>query len=95
VLGHDPAHQGFVRSYMGLPGNTQLSVGVRRIGALGDVGVPGYVEADLRFAWQPRPDLEVSLVGQNLLHARHAEASQPPMLEIPRRAYVGLRWTFR
>ena len=95
VVGHDPAHQWFVRSYMDLPGNTQLYVGVRRIGALGDVGVPGYVEADMRLGWQVRPDLEVSLAGQNLLHARHAEAREPPTREIPRQGYLGLRWTFR
>ena len=62
---------------------------------IGDVGVPGYVEADLRAAWQLSRDFEVSLAGQNLLHARHAEASQPPIAEIPRQAYLGLRWTFR
>jgi iron complex outermembrane receptor protein len=95
VLGHDPAHQWFLRSYMDLPGNTELYMGLRRIGALADVGVPGYVEADLRVAWQVRPDFQVSLAGQNLLHARHAEASQPPIHEIPRQAYLGLRWTFQ
>jgi len=95
VLGHDPAHQWFLRSYMDLPGNTELYIGLRRIGALADVGVPGYVEADVRVAWQVRPDLQVSLAGQNLLHARHAEASQPPIQEIPRQAYLGLRWTFQ
>src|SRR2546427_12775310 len=32
-----------------------------------------YGELDLRVAWQPVGALELSLVGQNLLHARHAE----------------------
>ena len=33
VLGHDPDYQYFLRSYMDLPHNTQLYVGLRDIGA--------------------------------------------------------------
>jgi hypothetical protein len=35
-------------------------------------------------------------VGQNLVHAYHAEGSQPsqPIHEIPRSWYAGVRWKF-
>ena len=95
VVGHDPANQWFLRSYMDLPRNTELYAAVRRVAARGDIGVPAYVEADLRFAWHVRPDLELALTGQNLVHARHAEASQPPIHEIPRNVYLEARWSFR
>jgi iron complex outermembrane receptor protein len=94
VLGHDPSHQVFLRSYMDLPGNAELYVGLRQIGSLSDVGVPSYCEADVRIGVHVTPGIELSLAGLNLLHARHAEASGPPIQEIPRSVYAGVRWTF-
>jgi iron complex outermembrane receptor protein len=94
VLGHDPRHQVFVHSYMDVAPNTQLYVGLRQIASLPDVGVPSYVEADVRLAWRATPKLELSIAGLNLVHERHAEATGPPIQEIPRSAYVGARWSF-
>lgn len=94
VLGHDPAHQWFVRSYVDLPHNVQLFTALRKIGSLEDVGVPGYLEAELRLAWRATRDLELSIAGLDLLHERHAEASAPPVYEIPRRVRAMVRWTF-
>jgi iron complex outermembrane receptor protein len=94
VLGHDPGHQVFVNSYMDLPRNTTLYVGLRQVARLDDVGVPSYFEANVRLGWQVTPALELSLAGQSLVHARHAEATQPPIHEIPRNVYVGARWSF-
>ena len=94
VLGHDPGHQAFLRSFMDLPNNVELYVGLRQIGKLADVGVPSYVEADVRIGWHVTPQLELSVAGQNLVHARHAEASQPPIFEIPRSVFAGIRWSF-
>jgi len=94
VLGHDPNYQYFLRSYMDLPYNTQLYVGLRYIGALPDVRVGSYFEADAKLSWQVTRNLELSLNGSNLVHAFHAEASEPPIHEIPRNFYFGLRWSF-
>jgi iron complex outermembrane receptor protein len=94
VLGHDPGHQVFVHSYMDVAPNVQLYVALRQVGALSDVAVPSYFEADLRLAWRVRPDLELSIAGYNLVHARHAEATGPPIQEIPRSGYVEARWSF-
>ena len=35
--------------------------------------MPGYTAVDARLAWRPRLGLEISLTGQNLFGARHAE----------------------
>ena len=45
----------------------------RYVGGLSDLGIPAYVSLDLRLAWEPRKNLELSLVGQNLLDDRHPE----------------------
>jgi iron complex outermembrane receptor protein len=94
VLGHDPGHQVFLRSYMELPHAMELYVGLRHIGGLDDVDVPAYFEADVRLAWRATRNLELSLAGQNLVHRFHAEASTPPIHEIPRSVYAGVRWSF-
>ena len=94
VLGHDPGHQAFLRSYFDLGHDVDLFVGLRQVGALSDVGVPSYTEADVRIGWQVTPQLEVSIAGQNLLHRFHAEAAQPPVNEIPRSVYAGVRLRF-
>jgi iron complex outermembrane receptor protein len=96
VLGHDPGHQVFLRSFMDLPDNWELYVGLRQIGALPAISVPSYFEADVKVAYRPSPNVELALVGQNLVHAYHAEGSQPsqPIHEIPRSWYAGIRWKF-
>jgi iron complex outermembrane receptor protein len=94
VLGHDPGHQVFMRSYMDLPHDIELYVGLRHIGGLDEVGVPAYFEADVRLAWHASRRLELSLAGLNLVHRFHAEASAPPVHEIPRSVYAGLRWSY-
>ncbi|HEY1328328.1 MAG TPA: TonB-dependent receptor plug domain-containing protein [Casimicrobiaceae bacterium] len=93
-LGHDPGHQFFLHSYMDLPHDVELYAGVRQIGALDDIGVESYWEADLRLGWHVTRNLELSLAASDVLHVRHAETSQPPPLRIPRSAYAGLRWAF-
>jgi iron complex outermembrane recepter protein len=92
VLGHDPGHQVFLRSYMEFPHNVELFVGLRQIAALSDIGVPSYFEADVRLGWHLTPQLELSLMGQNLVHRWHAEAT--PANQIPRSFYIGGRWKF-
>jgi iron complex outermembrane receptor protein len=79
---------------MDLPHATTLYVGLRHIGGLDDVDVPAYFEADVRLAWRATRNLELSLAGLNLVHRFHAEASAPPIHEIPRSVYAGLRWNF-
>jgi iron complex outermembrane receptor protein len=94
VLGHDPGHQVFLRSFFDLGRDVEIYVGLRQVGALSDVGVPGYTEADVRLGWRVTPALELSLTGENLLHRFHAEATEPPVNQIPRSVFAGVRWSF-
>lgn len=51
--------------------------------------VPGYSELDSRLAWKPRPKIELSVVGQNLLHDHHAEFGVLPALQEIERTVFG------
>lgn len=68
-------------------------------GALGSLiqGVDEYVTFDLRLAWSPKPNLELALLGKNLLDTAHQEAvddthSVPG--EVPRSIMGTVRWEF-
>jgi iron complex outermembrane receptor protein len=70
---HDPSHFGTLRHSLDLPANLQLDLGFRFVARIVNQNVPAYRELDARIAWLPRPWLEWSIAGQNLLHARHPE----------------------
>jgi iron complex outermembrane receptor protein len=74
---HDPNQQYFLRSSFDLPGHFQLDPEFRYVSRIANQNVPAYYELDVRLAWQPTPKLEISVVGQNLLHAHHVEFGAP------------------
>jgi iron complex outermembrane receptor protein len=69
----DPAHMFSARSYLNLPHALELDAFFRAVSRLRASKLPGYQEMDLRFGWQVNSRLDVSLIGRELLHARHAE----------------------
>lgn len=60
--------------------------------------IPAYVTLDARLAWRPMKNLELSLVGQNLLDSKHPEFQQeiiPPVRgQVPRSLYLSFDWQF-
>ena len=60
--------------------------------------IPAHTTLDLRLAWNPNPNLELSLVGQNLLDSAHQEYGSSFILstasEIERGAYLKADWRF-
>lgn len=71
--GESPVHQASVRSLMSLPYKTEFDVWVRYVDHLPAVRVPSYVSMDVRLGWRPTRQLELSLVGQNLLDTHRPE----------------------
>ena len=69
----DPSHIFSMRSYLDLPRNLQLDAFFRAVGKLRASNLPRYQELDMRIGWQATERLELSLMGRELLHARHAE----------------------
>jgi iron complex outermembrane receptor protein len=97
-----PRHQLGVRSYLDLPRAFQLDAlfrhftEVRRLPFV-PTGerIPAYAELDVRVAWRGWRDLELSIVGQNLLHDRHVEFGEPTARgEIERGVYARAAWGF-
>lgn len=59
--------------------------------------VDDYVSFDMRVAWKPVSNLELSIVGQNLLDNRHLEYNSEAFnasSQIPRSMYFKLDWLF-
>ncbi len=94
--GNDPRSRAVLRSLMDLPRGFELDGTLRYVGRLPSPAVPAYTELDLRLGWQVSDRLELSLVGQNLLHARHPEFGPPSPLreEVQRGAYGKATWRF-
>lgn len=95
--GNDPHHQFVLQSMLNLPAAFQFDTVFRFVDALTQEGptVPSYFTADLRLSWRPRPDLELAVVGQNLIENRHPEfGTLPAREEIPRSFYAKVTWKF-
>lgn len=71
--GNDPNNILVSRSIWDLPGNLELDATFRYVGSLPRPQTPAYSTVDLRLGWQARPGVEVSVVGRNLLDAKHPE----------------------
>ena len=89
--GITPRHQVQAQAALDLPGRVSTDVTVRRASRLASGPVPAYTTASLRIGWQATPRIELSVVGQDLTHARHVE--WPGGLPVRRTGYVKV--TFR
>ena len=98
----DPADQVSVRSSINLPRRVELAAGLRWVDTLhtnnGPIPgtVPSYFELETRLAWHASDRLEMSLVGQNLLHNHHPEYAfpDPTRPEIQRSGYGKIAWRY-
>ena len=96
--GSSPQHQFFIRSLLDLGWNIQFDSTLRYVDALPGPDIPSYLALDLRLAWSPRKNLEVAIVGQNLLDDRHPEFA-PTFIgtqrtETERRVFGTFQWRF-
>ena len=93
-----PRQQASLRSSMNIGSAHQFDAWLRHVGGLTFSDVPAYTELDLRYAWRVARGVEVSVVGQNLLHARHTEFISDLLpsknLDVSRGGYVKVRWQF-
>jgi len=93
-----PRHQVYARASIDFPADVDLDLMGRWLDDLPAFRVDGYVEADVRVAWRATPQIELAVVGQNLVHNRHFESGDTLIGnlagEIQRGAYFSLsvRW---
>ncbi len=90
-----PRNQIALRTTYEFSPRADFTVQARYIDAINTV--PSYLTADIRFSWRPRPDLELTLVGQNLLDPSHPEQGTTPLTvtsEVPRSFHGKITWHF-
>jgi iron complex outermembrane receptor protein len=99
----DPEQEFSVRSSMDLPGHIELDARLRWVDRINFVtagapagNVPSYFELTAHIGWHPTENLELALVGQNLLHDRHREfgAPGPAQEQVARGVYGKVTWRF-
>jgi iron complex outermembrane receptor protein len=60
--------------------------------------IPGRWDLDIRYAWRPRKDLELAVVGQNLLHKQLPQFKSDNLasiqLQVQRSAQLNAKWQF-
>jgi iron complex outermembrane receptor protein len=60
--------------------------------------IDSYVALDVRLAWRPAPNVELSLIGRNLLDASHpeflSELSDIPLIDVERSVLARIEWRF-
>jgi iron complex outermembrane receptor protein len=90
-----PTHQVVVRSSYDFSARASLDAQLRYVDNVQNI--PAYLTADVRWAYRPTANLELSLVGQNLLDPQHPEQASTigaPTYEVPRGFYGKITWKF-
>lgn len=91
---NDPEQQWLLQWMWTLSPAFQLDGVIRYVDTLPEPHVGSYGGLDLRAAWMPTSNLELSLVGQNLLGSTHQEfiPSAPSPRKIERSLYARIVW---
>jgi iron complex outermembrane recepter protein len=95
---NDPCNQVYLRSAWDLRDDVEFDLMARYVDDLPTLDVPSYITMDLRLAWRPQKQLEMAVVGQNLLQAYHWEFAGNSLnsptyaTEVPRGVYGTLTW---
>ncbi len=84
--GSAPKRQILLRAAWNPRADTDVDIWLRRVGELPKategIRIPAYTELTLRLAWRPTRNLELALIGRNLLNARHQEFASE-LLDVP------------
>ncbi len=72
LAGSSPRHRLSLHSLLNLPHNVEVDAVLRTVDELPGLDVPAYATADLRVAWRPVRNLELSVIGRDLF-GRHVE----------------------
>jgi iron complex outermembrane receptor protein len=88
-----PEHQAQLRAYWQPTPHWSFGGALRYVSVLtpSNGKVPAYTELNLRLGWRPAEQLEIAVVGENLLDRQHAEARTPASYaEVERSALLEL-----
>lgn len=95
-LGNDPRHTVRLRSLWHARDDLDVDVSWRYVSSLSYLTtVPSYSATDLRVAWRPTRDVELSVLGANLFDKTHVEFDEHGFpTPIPRSVFAQARWAF-
>jgi iron complex outermembrane receptor protein len=90
-----PEHQAMLRSFCNLTARAGLDAQLRYVDSI--PGAPAYFTADLRFSYKLTAQIEIAVLGRNLVDRRHPE--QPAtafgvVSEVPRTVSGKMTWHF-
>ncbi|MGN6702912.1 MAG: TonB-dependent receptor plug domain-containing protein, partial [Burkholderiaceae bacterium] len=95
LAANDPSAYWSLRSAWDITSRHQLDVTLRHVAALPNPSVPAYTEIDMRLGWKIDRNLDLDLIGQNLLHPTHVEYdAATARSEYPRTVFVRLAWRY-
>ncbi len=93
--GNDPRNRVILGSMFHLGRGVEIDATLRHVSALPEPDVPAWTALDLRLAWRPRSQVEISFVGTNLLDDRHPEFGDAlTRHEVERSGAVKVTWSF-
>jgi iron complex outermembrane receptor protein len=95
VAGASPRHMSHVGSTISLPRSFDVSANAYLVGGLETDDVPAYTRVDVNLTWRATEDLELGVIGENLLGA-HQEFGDvvSPSIEIGRSVRGKFAWSF-
>ena len=94
-LGNDPSYTFVAHSMIDLPWNIKFDTVLRAVGELPDPATPAYFTTDVRLAWSPRRNLEVAVVGRDLLDNEHPEFRTRTLTrEVGRSVFATFKWSY-
>ncbi len=100
----DPRQQLSLRSLMNPRADIDFDIWLRysdqtypafNVGLYSSERIPAYWELTLRLAWRPRSNIELAVVGQNLLNPSHQEGYQDAFGAVPLELQRGVYGTIR
>jgi iron complex outermembrane receptor protein len=93
--GQSPRHQAYVGTSLNLPRAVEVSMHGYFVGALKTFQLPAYARLDVNVAWKKFENLQLNIVGQNLL-GRHTEFGdfEGPVNAVTRSIYGKVTWRF-
>ncbi len=92
-----PPQQASLKSSLLLPHNVEMDNAIYAMDNLANQHIQGYIRFDTRLAWMAMPNMELSLVGQNLFDNKHPEFPgfiYQSNAQVPRSVYGNVTWKF-
>lgn len=96
-----PRNQWTLLSSMDLRDDLELDLWLRYVGAIPTLAIGSYVNLDARLAWKLSKQIDLSLIGRNLLDSPRIEykefggiSPQSQMVEVERELYLMAEWRF-